>query len=300
MRRRSGGWCGCCRCRIAAALATIALKTAAWALTGSVGLLSDAAEAVVNLVAAVFALLIVQWAARPRTRSTRTGTRRPIISAGVEGGLILVAAVTIGVSAVDRLLDPQPLSDVGVGIAVSLLASGLNLGVARLLIGAGRQHGSLTLEADRARRGHQHHRHRRLARAPLDRRADGPRAPGRRAGPRARHPGALYGRRARAVPCAAHPARGPTGVRLGPHPGARTLDRQARPRPRRAHRTGSCARHSDTPPCSPISSRSRTPRPSPTPSSTAPPSPPQLKPPSEGEHAAASPRIVLDRPDAPA
>jgi cation diffusion facilitator family transporter len=60
----------------------------------------------------------------------------------------MLAAVTISVSAIDRLLDPQPLTDVGVGVAVSVLASGLNLGVARLLIGAGRQHGSLTLEAD--------------------------------------------------------------------------------------------------------------------------------------------------------
>ena len=134
---------------ISAAVATIALKTVAWALTGSVGLLSDAAESVVNLVAAVFALIVVQWAARPPDEEHTYGHEKAdYLSAGVEGGLILIAAVTIGVSAIDRLMDPQPLSDVGIGVAVALLASGLNLAVARLLIGAGREHGSLTLEAD--------------------------------------------------------------------------------------------------------------------------------------------------------
>jgi cation diffusion facilitator family transporter len=134
---------------IAAAVATIALKTAAWALTGSVGLLSDAAESVVNLVAAVFALIVVQWAARPPDEEHAYGHEKAdYLSAGLEGALILVAAVTIGVSAVDRLSNPQPLSHIGIGVAVSILASGVNLAVARLLIGAGREHGSLTLEAD--------------------------------------------------------------------------------------------------------------------------------------------------------
>lgn len=134
---------------IAAAVATIALKTTAWALTGSVGLLSDAAESVVNLVAAIFALIVVQWAARPPDEEHAYGHEKAgYLSAGVEGGLILLAAVTIGVTAVERLMNPQPLTDVGVGIAVAVLASVLNLAVARLLIGAGREHGSLPLEAD--------------------------------------------------------------------------------------------------------------------------------------------------------
>jgi cation diffusion facilitator family transporter len=134
---------------IAVAVATIALKTTAWALTGSVGLLSDAAESVVNLVAAIFALIVVQWAARPPDEEHTYGHEKAdYLSAGVEGGLILLAAVTIGITAIDRLLDPEPLTDVGIGVAVAALASGLNLVVARLLIGAGREHGSLPLEAD--------------------------------------------------------------------------------------------------------------------------------------------------------
>ena len=121
----------------------------AWALTGSVGLLSDAAESVVNLVAAIFALIIVQWAARPPDEDHAYGHEKAdYLSAGVEGGLILIAAATIGVTAVERLMNPQPLTDVGIGVAVAVVASGVNLAVARLLIGAGRQHASLTLEAD--------------------------------------------------------------------------------------------------------------------------------------------------------
>jgi cation diffusion facilitator family transporter len=134
---------------IAAAVTTIALKTVAWAVTGSVGLLSDAAESVVNLVAAIFALIIVQWAARPPDEDHAYGHEKAdYLSAGVEGGLILIAAATIGFTAIERLSNPQPLTDVGIGVAVAVLASGVNLAVARLLIGAGRQHASLTLEAD--------------------------------------------------------------------------------------------------------------------------------------------------------
>jgi cation diffusion facilitator family transporter len=134
---------------IAAAVTTIALKTLAWALTGSVGLLSDAAESVVNLVAAIFALIIVQWAARPPDEDHAYGHEKAdYLSAGVEGGLILIAAATIGFTAIERLTNPQPLTDVGIGVAVAVVASGVNLAVARLLIGAGRQHASLTLEAD--------------------------------------------------------------------------------------------------------------------------------------------------------
>jgi cation diffusion facilitator family transporter len=134
---------------IAAAVVTIALKTAAWALTGSVGLLSDAAESVVNLVAAIFALIVVQWAARPPDEEHAYGHEKAdYLSAGVEGALILLAAITIGISALDRLQHPEPISSAGVGLAVSIVASMVNLGVARALISAGREHRSLTLEAD--------------------------------------------------------------------------------------------------------------------------------------------------------
>jgi cation diffusion facilitator family transporter len=134
---------------VAAAVATITLKTLAWALTGSVGLLSDAAESVVNLVAALFALVIVHWAARPPDEDHPYGHEKAdYLSAGVEGSLILLAALTIAYSAVGRLLDPQPISDVGIGLSVSVVASAINLVVARKLMAAGREHRSLVLEAD--------------------------------------------------------------------------------------------------------------------------------------------------------
>jgi cation diffusion facilitator family transporter len=134
---------------IAAAILTIALKAAAWALTGSVGLLSDAAESVVNLAAAIFALIAVRWAARPPDEDHAYGHEKAdYLSAGVEGALILLAAIAISVSAVDRLQHPEPINSAGIGLAVSMVASLVNLGVARTLIRAGREHRSLTLEAD--------------------------------------------------------------------------------------------------------------------------------------------------------
>jgi cation diffusion facilitator family transporter len=134
---------------VAAALATIALKTLAWALTGSVGLLSDAAESVVNLVAALFALVIVHWAGRPPDEDHPYGHEKAdYLSAGVEGSLILLAALTIAYSAIGRFLDPQPISHVGIGLSVSVVASAINLVVARRLIAAGREHRSVVLEAD--------------------------------------------------------------------------------------------------------------------------------------------------------
>jgi len=134
---------------VAAAIATITLKTLAWALTGSVGLLSDAAESVVNLVAAVIALVIVHRAARPPDEDHPYGHEKAdYLSAGVEGSLILLAALTIAFSAIPRLLDPQPISDVGIGLSVSVGASAINLVLARMLIAAGREHRSIVLEAD--------------------------------------------------------------------------------------------------------------------------------------------------------
>src|SRR5689334_17045250 len=132
------------RLSIGAALATITLKTLAWLLTGSVGLLSDAAESLVNLVAAVFALVVIQWAARPADEEHAYGHEKAdYLSAGVEGALILVAAVSIAYVAVGRLINPEPLKDVAVGLAVSAVASAINLAVARMLIRVGREHRSL-------------------------------------------------------------------------------------------------------------------------------------------------------------
>lgn len=134
---------------IAASIVTIALKFTAWALTGSVGLLSDAAESVVNLVAALFALLVVQWSTRPPDEEHTYGHEKAdYLSAGVEGALILLAAATIGFTAIDRLIHPQAIESVGIGIAVALVATLVNLGVGRKLIGAGREYQSMTLEAD--------------------------------------------------------------------------------------------------------------------------------------------------------
>ena len=134
---------------IAAAIATIALKTLAWRLTGSAGFLSDAAESVVNLVAALVALVTIRWATRPPDEDHMYGHEKAeYVSAGVEGALILVAAASIAWFAVGRLLHPVALTDVGVGIAVSAVASLINLAVGLTLIRAGRTHRSITLEAD--------------------------------------------------------------------------------------------------------------------------------------------------------
>jgi cation diffusion facilitator family transporter len=134
---------------IAAAVATISLKTSAWLLTGSVGLLSDAAESVVNLVAAVVAMAALRWATKPADEEHAYGhAKAEYFSAGVEGALIVVAAVSIGVTAVDRLLHPQPIEDVGIGLAISAGASLINLAVGFLLLRTGRKEHSIVLEAD--------------------------------------------------------------------------------------------------------------------------------------------------------
>ena len=134
---------------IAAAVATIALKAVAWLLTGSVGFLSDAAESIVNLVGALVALIAIRVSVRPPDDDHAYGHEKAeYLSAGAEGALILAAAVGIAWVAVGRLLDPQPLSDVGVGVAISAVAAGLNLIVATLLMRVGREQRSITLEAD--------------------------------------------------------------------------------------------------------------------------------------------------------
>lgn len=134
---------------IAAALATMALKAAAYLLTGSVGLLSDALESTVNLVGGLMALAMLTVAARPQDEDHPFGhAKAEYFSSGVEGSLILVAALSIGVTAVRRLLHPQPLEQIGLGLAVSVVASLVNLGVALALLRVGRRQRSITLEAN--------------------------------------------------------------------------------------------------------------------------------------------------------
>ena len=134
---------------IGAAILTIALKTTAYWLTDSVGLLSDALESLVNLVAAIMALAMLTVAARPADEMHAFGYgKAEYFSSGLEGALILVAAASIAWTAVPRLFAPQSLERVGIGLAISVLASAVNLGVARVLMNAGKEYRSITLEAD--------------------------------------------------------------------------------------------------------------------------------------------------------
>ena len=134
---------------IGAALLTIGLKTSAYLLTGSVGLLSDALESSVNLVGALMALAMLTIAARPADEEHAYGHgKAEYFSSGVTGALILAAAVSIGVAAVQRLLSPRPLEQLGVGLSISVVAALVNLAVALVLLRAGRRHRSVTLEAD--------------------------------------------------------------------------------------------------------------------------------------------------------
>jgi cation diffusion facilitator family transporter len=134
---------------IGAAIATIALKTLAWWLTGSVGLLSDALESLVNLAAAVFTLGVLIVAARPPDDEYAYGySKAEYFASGFEGTLILVAAALIAFAAVERLLAPQPLDQIGAGLAVSIAASAVNFAAARVLHAAARARRSIALEAD--------------------------------------------------------------------------------------------------------------------------------------------------------
>jgi len=133
---------------IGAAVSTMALKAAAYLVTGSVGLLSDAMESVVNLVGALVALTMLTIAARPADEEHAYGhSKAEYFSSGVEGTLILIAAASIGIAAVRRLLIPQPIQQISLGLAVSVAASLVNLAVALVLRRAGKQHQSVTLEA---------------------------------------------------------------------------------------------------------------------------------------------------------
>ena len=137
------------RASVVVALVTIALKTGAWWLTDSVGLLSDAMESLVNLASAVFGLMMVTIAARPADDDHPYGHHKAeYFSSGFEGILIIVAALGIIWVAVHRLFDPQPIAQVGWGLALSVGSSALNGLLAWLMFRAARQHRSLALEAD--------------------------------------------------------------------------------------------------------------------------------------------------------
>ncbi len=134
---------------VAAAVATIVLKTGAWRLTGSVGLLSDAMESGVNLVAALGAFWALSLAAKPADRSHPYGHfKAEYFSSGLESVLIVLAALAIMHAAIGRLQQPQPLEQLGIGLAISLLATAINGLVAWLLFKAARRFHSITLRAD--------------------------------------------------------------------------------------------------------------------------------------------------------
>ena len=134
---------------VAAAFATILLKAGAWLVTGSVGLLADAAESLVNLVAAAVALIVLKVAARPADANHNFGhTKAEYFSAAVEGVMIFVAAISIVVFALQRLVFPQPIESLGIGLMISMIASVLNGAVALVLLRAGKRHHSITLTAD--------------------------------------------------------------------------------------------------------------------------------------------------------
>ena len=134
---------------VAAALATIGLKTWAWQVTGSVGMLSDALESLINLAAALLALSMLRLAASPPDAAHPYGRfKAEYFASGMEGALIVFAAIAIAYEAVPRLADPQPIEAPLLGIAISAVASGVNLACGLLLISVGKRLHSIALEAD--------------------------------------------------------------------------------------------------------------------------------------------------------
>ncbi|MGY0635158.1 cation diffusion facilitator family transporter [Luteimonas sp. A478] len=134
---------------IGTAVVTVLLKGSAWAITGSVGLLSDAAESMVNLVAAIAALVALTVAARPADDNHHFGhTKAEYFSAALEGVMVFIAAASIIYLGIDRLVNPRPLESIGIGMVISLVAALLNGVVGRILIKVGTRHRSVTLRAD--------------------------------------------------------------------------------------------------------------------------------------------------------
>ena len=134
---------------VVVAILTITLKTLAWWITDSVGLLSDAMESLVNLASAVFGLVMVTVAAQPADAEHPYGHHKAeYFSSGFEGILIIVAAVGIIWAASHRIVDPQPIEQVGLGLALSVISSVLNGVLAWVMFGAAKAHRSIALEAD--------------------------------------------------------------------------------------------------------------------------------------------------------
>jgi cation diffusion facilitator family transporter len=134
---------------IFAATITIGLKSAAYFYTGSVGLLSDALESSINLVAAIVALLMIKIAAQPPDKEHSFGhDKAEYFASGLEGTLIFIAALSIGYAAIHRIIFPQPLENLGFGLIITAIATMINLAVGFILIRAGKRHNSIVLEAD--------------------------------------------------------------------------------------------------------------------------------------------------------
>jgi cation diffusion facilitator family transporter len=137
------------RWSVGVAAVTIVLKFLAWWLTGSVGLLSDAMESIVNLASAAFALLMVKIAQRPADEEHPYGHHKAeYFSAGFEGLMIIIAAAAILWAALRRLADPQPLQELGIGLSLSVVSSALNGGLAWLMFQSARTHRSIAVEGD--------------------------------------------------------------------------------------------------------------------------------------------------------
>jgi len=134
---------------IGAALVTIVLKATAYFLTGSVGLLSDALESLINLAGAVMALAMLSIASQPEDEDHDFGhSKAEYFSSGAEGSFIIIAAGGIAYTAIERLINPQPLEQLGVGLAVSAVAGFVNLGAALVISHNGKKHNSITLMAN--------------------------------------------------------------------------------------------------------------------------------------------------------
>ena len=134
---------------VATSIVTIALKFGAYALTGSVGLLSDAIESIVNIVAALVALMILAYSAHAPDREHNFGHEKAqYFSSGIEGTLIFVAAAGIIWTAIPRFVAPQELEQVGLGLVLSVAAAAANALCAVIMLRAARAHRSITLEAD--------------------------------------------------------------------------------------------------------------------------------------------------------
>jgi cation diffusion facilitator family transporter len=134
---------------VAASITTILLKGIAYFLTSSVGLLSDAIESFINLAAAVMALVLITIAVSPPDKEHPFGhSKAEYFSSVIEGILIFLAAIAIGVTSIERIINPRPLQDLGIGLLISVAASFINLFVALALLKAGKRYDSITLEAD--------------------------------------------------------------------------------------------------------------------------------------------------------